>query len=341
MAEVITPGAAASGSLFALLGPFLQRAKPTATRVLVLVDQLRGLPATRESMTTDCSQCGRDRVDVLRLTSRRARLACRACGAVVTIDDVGLLEPVAERRVERAPVLAAEEDEREVTRRLFMPAVMVEWAQATEAARAGRLDKASIYGLWKNFDRFLAAARSGGDARSRYSEWAVRAGVVDEVPEKLPSFGEIVGLLHAHCYLEETVIDALGATAGITGDALAERVRYARRWLAGPGREHCWIDRELGSGAIDADALRSLLGQGALEGSLTPGQRQALFAAAFGTIGGPPTGAILSRFGPGVLQRSVKTHLEDGSHSLRELVLRALGGGRDTGSVRRELVAIS
>jgi hypothetical protein len=328
------------GTLVAHLAAGLRRSKPAVARVITVVDQLRGLPDVRESLTADCPQCGLDRVDVLRLTRHRARLACRACGAVVTTGDVGVLRPVAQRRDDRGRNGAAKVAHPADPRAPFMSSLMVEWARATEGGQAGRLDKASIYGLWKNFDRFLSSARDGGDARDRYCDWAQRAGVVDELPEKLPSFGEIVGLLHSHCYQEEPVTAALGGAVDSPAGALAERVRCARRWLAGPGREHCWIDRQVHGEPVDREALRSLTSPGALDGSLAPEQRQALFAAVFGTLGGPPTGALLTRFGPEQLQRSVEAYLVDGSHPLRDLVLRALDGVGDGSPARSELAAV-
>jgi hypothetical protein len=338
-----TPEAAVPGSGRGLLTTVIRRAASAAARGLVLVDQVRGLPEARESLTTDCPQCGRDSVDVIRLTSRRARLACRACGAVVAIADVGRLHPVVERRIERARDAAAElavSDEPD-PRVPFLPPLMLAWARATEPAQSRRLDKASIYGLWKKFDRFLAAARTGGEARSRYSEWAAKAGVVDQVPETLPSFGEIVGLLHSHCYSEEAVTAALGRASDVSEGPLAERVSCARRWLAGPGREHCWIDRQVSDDPVDREALRPLMDPESFDGSLAPEQRQALFAAVFGTLGGPPTAALLTRFGPDLLRRAVETHLRDGSHPLRETVLQALEGVSEGPADRQALAAAS
>lgn len=332
----LAPGPAVRPARLGRLTCILRRATSAIAQVL-------GLPEERESLTTECPQCGRDRVDVVRLTSRRARLACRACTAVVTIGDVKRLHPVAERRIERARDAAVEQAAAaEIDPQAsFLPSVMLEWARATEPAQSGRLDKASVYGLWKNFDRFLAAARTGGDARTRYSGWAVRVGAVDEVPEKLPSFGEIVGLLHSHCYREDAVTAALSRASDVSPDALAERVGCARRWLAGPGREHCWIDRQVGAEAPDRDLLQRLTGPGVLEGSLAPEQRQALFAAVFGTLGGPPTGALLKRFGADVLRRSVETYLRDGSRPLRGTVLRDLDGMSDAKQEQRALPAVS
>ena len=109
--------------------------------------------------------------------------------------------------------------------------------------------------------------------------------------------------------------------------ALAERAACARRWLAGPGREHCWIDRRAGDEPVDADAARSLLEDGALDGPLDGTQREALYGAVFGTAGGPPTREILRRFDAATITAALEAHLDDGSHPLRDAVLAALDVG--------------
>jgi hypothetical protein len=193
----------------------------------------------------------------------------------------------------------------------------MEWARTAGTIQGlGRLDKGSIYRLWKQFDRFVAEARVDPDQRARYAALAAVTGASAEIPPSLPPFGEVVGLLHAHCYDERAVVASLGGAA-----AVAERVGCARRWLAGPGRQHCWIDQRADGDVTDA---RSLLADGAMCGPLTPEQREALFAAVFGTAGGPPTKAIMGVFGPALLRCSLETYLRDGTRPLRDRILDAL-----------------
>jgi hypothetical protein len=259
-----------------------------------------------EGLTADCVQCGRDRVDVVALTRRGARISCRACGAVATLDR-SRVRAVFERR-DQPPAPAEPAPEATDPLAAYVSADLLAWARATgRDRRAAGLDKATIYRLWKEFDRVHPAADPEGAGR-------------------LPSFGEVVGLLHSNCYDEAAVV------AGLLGDsadaeravAVAERVGCARRWLAGPGREHCWIERRADGEAVDADALRTLLTEDALAGQLDTAQRQALFVAAFGASGGPTARALVERFGAAGLLAALEGHLRDGSHPLRPAVLAAL-----------------
>jgi hypothetical protein len=186
----------------------------------------------------------------------------------------------------------------------YVPAELLAWACATGRDRQiATLDKAAIYRLWKEFDRL--GGREGGCS--------------------LPPIGEVVSLLHASCYDESLVVAELTGRGAEPGDAAATaaRVRCARRWLAGPGREHCWIERT-NRDHNDEEVVRSLLEEGALHGPLDGPQRAALYAAAFGTSGGPSPAVILRRFDASTIEQALQTHLFDGSHPLRETVLAAL-----------------
>jgi hypothetical protein len=187
----------------------------------------------------------------------------------------------------------------------YVSADLLAWARERGRDRQiTTLGKAAIYRLWKEFDRC-------------------------DGPCSLPAIGEVVGLLHARCYDEALVVAELVGREPQPRDAaaIAERVGCARRWLAGPGREHCWIERTAGDAGEEA-VVRSLLEEGALEGQLDGAQRVALHAAAFGATGGPAPGVILRRFDANTIARALETHLLDGSHPLRETVLAALDGRR-------------
>ncbi|MFN2468235.1 MAG: hypothetical protein ABR521_08940 [Gaiellaceae bacterium] len=186
---------------------------------------------------------------------------------------------------------------------------MLAWRESRRGRGTTGLDKASIYRLWKEFDR---SRRRDGDAG-----------------DPPPPFGEVVGLLHARCYDEAVVVAELSgdSTDPARTDGVAERVGCARRWLAGPGRGHCWIERPVEGDAVDTGAVQALLADDGLTGAVAPEQRRALFMAAFGAGGGPPLRAIVDRFGVPVVRQALRQHLVDGSHPLREAVLAALDRG--------------
>jgi hypothetical protein len=257
------------------------------------------------AFVADCLQCGRDRVDIVRLGRGRARVSCRACGAVTVQDRSRLRSPPKRSRPDTTP---GESRPAQQAHPLapYVPAELLAWAcKAGRDRQITTLDKAAIYRLWKEFDRLC--------------------GRVDGF--SLPPIGEVVSLLHASCYDESVVAAELTGREAELGDAaaIAERVRCARRWLAGPGREHCWIERTVRD-HNDKAVVRALLEEGALHGPLDGAQRAALYAAAFGTTGGPTPAVILRRFDASTIEQALQTHLVDGSHPLRETVLAALDG---------------
>ena len=260
-------------------------------------------------LVADCLQCGRDRVDIIRLGRGHARVSCRACGAVTVQDRSRLHQPPARARPDASPpAYESRPSQRLHSLAPYVSADLLAWARETGRDRQiTTLGKAVIYRLWKEFDR-----RDGECS--------------------LPAIGEVVSLLHARCYDEALVVAELVGRESEPRDAaaIAERVGCARRWLAGPGREHCWIERRAGKTGEEA-VVRSLLEEAALEGPLDGTQRAALHAAAFGATGGPAPGMILRRFDANTIARALETHLLDGSHPLRETVLAALDGGRVAG----------
>ena len=72
--------------------------------------------------------------------------------------------------------------------------------------------------------------------------------------------------------------------------------------------------------------MRRLLDAG-VDRRLEPAEREALFASAFGTTGGPPTGSLIAAFGAAALRDAVATHLAEGTHPLRAVVVAALDSG--------------
>jgi hypothetical protein len=280
-------------------------------RVSAVRRSLAGTPPPPDGdLVARCLQCGRDRTDVLHRAHGRVRVSCRACGAI-TLQDATRLRTAAQ---ERAAGAAAVADAPPPPHPLapYVSAELLEWACETRRDRRAKLDKPAIYRLWKEFDRREPGSPADGD-RSAAAP---------------PSFGEVAGMLHARCYDEGAVVrELLGADSDPDrATAIAERTACARRWLAGPGREHCWIDRRAGDRPVDVEVVRSLLEDGALDGSLDGTEREALYGAAFGTAGGPPTREIMRRFDAATIAAALRTHLDDGSHPLRDRVLAALDG---------------
>jgi hypothetical protein len=248
----------------------------------------------RDALVADCLQCGRDLADVVALSRGRARVSCRACGAV-TLQRRSRLRLRSGSGVTRAATPVEMRPEPALAP--YVSAEVIEWMRETgRDRRPAGVDKASLYRVWKEFDR------AHGD-------------------RAVPSFGEVVGRLHAHCY-DETAVVAELAPEPETEPLVAERVGAARRWLAGPGRDHCWIARGHDGEAVDRAVLDGVLAAG---DALDAAQRQALFGAVFGTQGGPPTRALFDRFGVDTIHAAVREHLRDGSRPLREPVLAALG----------------
>jgi hypothetical protein len=272
-------------------------------------------PSGGDLLVASCLQCGRDRTDVVHRAHGRVRVSCRACGAI-TLQDTSRLRSAANERAAGAATVA---DGPPPPHPLapYVSAELLDWARETGRDRRGaKLDKPTIYRLWKEFDRRDTGPSGDGGTGGSRSGGAP------------PPFGEVAGMLHARCYDEDAVLqDLLGADPDAARTtAIAERTACARRWLAGPGREHCWIDRRTGDEPVDIEVVRSLLDDGALGGTLDGTQREALYGAAFGTPGGPPTREIMRRFDAATIAAALRTHLDDGSHPLRETVLAALGG---------------
>jgi hypothetical protein len=222
---------------------------------------------------------------------------------------------------------------------------MLAWVRdsSLRASDKCQLDKARLYGIWKDFDRFLDKARTDSHQEARYAALADQMGAHRDLPGRLPTFGEVVGLLHSYCYHERDLILSLTGKFVEPADVLSvtERVRCARRWLAGPGRGHCWIERQILDGPVDTRDVHALITEDGLRRPLDPEERRVLFAAAFGTSGGPQTAMVIDRFGPERIRQSLETHLRDGSHPLRQTVLAALDHGgcgevtTDSAAIRR------
>jgi hypothetical protein len=301
------------------------------------VINLAGVGQTQASGQAMCPQCGRDRVDTLRTTGRLIRLSCRACGAVMAapcMSSSGRPPGRISQEVQTAPGLPLGPPPSDPLTPYVTP-IMLVWVRGSSlrAGNASKLDKASLYGIWKDFDRFLEKARTDVHEGTRYAALADQLGTLREVPNRLPSFGEIVGLLHSYCYdgpdLVASLTDKDVGPTDVLG--LTERVRCASRWLAGPGRGHCWIERQTREGPVDTRNVHALITEGGLRRPLDPEERRVLFAAAFGTSGGPQTAMVIDRFGPERIRQSLETHLRDGSHPLRQTVLAALDHGGDLG----------
>ena len=307
------PGGGLRGAVGARLSALLGARASAARRVFA------GAPAPSagrdEVLAAHCLQCGRDRTDVVRRARGRLRVSCRACGAITVQDASRLRAPAREQAVDGAAVAAGPHPLAP-----YVSSELLAWARATgRDRRAAKLDKPTIYRLWKEFDRHNRDLAAAGGEDPGLGDRAV------------PSFGEVTGALQARCYDERAVVrDLLGADPdpGFAA-AIAERATCSRRWLAGPGREHCWIDRRCGDEPVDVDleVVRALLEDGALgDGALDGPRRAALYGAAFGTAGGPPTREIVRRFDAATIAAALETHLRDGSHPLRDPVLAALDG---------------
>lgn len=169
------------------------------------------------------------------------------------------------------------------------------WLRAT-AKGAFKLDKSNYYGFYSRYDHLYETG--------------------------LPAMSRVVGLLQRRCYDRARVVEELGGAA--------ERVAYARRWLAGPGRDWAWIVAgvpENGPPDVPAGAVESAIDRLRTEGTWPSEDARALVTALFGIEGGGPGPRhLLETFPADQLATALRAYLTDGTRPLRTLVLNALEG---------------
>jgi hypothetical protein len=304
----------------------------------VLARVARRWPTARPA--APCRQCGgSSSVNLLRVGRRHARYWCQRCGAVfelvaaaaaVAAQDAGASHhPEACHHpgyshhpgVPEGPGPAANLDPawREV-----MPAAMTRWAasRARGALRAGRLDRATVYQLYRGWDAHL---------RELGPEGAAALAEPGEPPAcpGLPAFSTVVGALHDGCYHVDSVVERLRDTGTPPGaePALRQRVEHARRWLARHGMALCWVHaRQPDGGLAEPDRAGVEAAVAALAAGRWPEPvaGRAARAALFGTDGGPSLATLAHTYSIEDMVVALRSYLASGARPLREQTLARL-----------------
>lgn len=283
--------------------------------------RLTGRPP--DGLTAECDQCGRLGVDVLRMTSRRIRCSCRACGAVFTSDDPSRVRPI-EQAWLPAPAPAGAD-----ALTTLLPERMVAWLRVNVDAAdlVDEPDRAALYDWYARYDDFVRRARTSAKARALYDQTSDVA--LEQVPVKLPSIGHVVDALHRSCYDQERALASVLERGPQDDDPhyrvhVRERVSSAARWLSSAGgRPYRWIDESVQPepGSPDPAAVRALLEPGALEGPRDWERNRLLTGALFGTARGPSPSSLIAQFSPERIEQALRAYVEDGTRPLRDEVL--------------------
>lgn len=204
-----------------------------------------------------------------------------------------------------------------------LPPELILWLYARPNCRSDMrvgLDLGSLLAYYAGWDRFVAGL--AGSPRAR----ALHALLTDDPPRDgppLPPMRRVLGLLHAACYDAGRVTAELAEGGAGEGHraAVAERVRCALAWLAGPGRDTSWLERS-GDGADPAAVpAAGVLRDGGLGGRWDRARHAALLRVLFGVPSGPPLRRLLAAFGEPAILEAVGAHGRTGRRPLRERVL--------------------
>ncbi|GLW89262.1 hypothetical protein [Actinokineospora globicatena] len=252
-----------------------------------------GRSPEREALSPPCPQCGRDgTTTVYRLSTRSARFWCARCEAVVSTRDLASLRDTATvRNVPSGPPPDPHAH--------YLAPPVLEWARsaAAKVLTAPELDRATYYQLHTRFDRTAQGSVHSG----------------------LPAVSAVIGRLHERCYRVDLVVLDLGHAS----EEARERVDYARRWLAGPGKNQCWIVSRHAESRPEAESVEEAAAAYLRGDLLDRDQASALRSGLFGTDGGPRPVALLELFTADEITAAVRAY-RDGARPLRDAVLAAL-----------------
>ncbi|NRQ38329.1 hypothetical protein HII36_41855 [Nonomuraea sp. NN258] len=246
-----------------------------------------------------CVQCGHPHPTLIRRPLRPARYSCRSCGALYRPGPT----PDGDEPAGADPLSA------------YLTEPMLRWVRAQPAIGPDAPDRETISRWYKEFDAFVAKAKSSAAARAAF-EQVVRL-PPERLPAKPPAFAKVCAVLHATCYDAEL---AAARLPGADRAYVAERVAGVRRWLAGPGRDTTWPAAPAVPGP-GAEAVRELL---SLWPDFPPERVATLFVALFGVADGPSLPGVRERFGDDGIREALLAHLATGERPLRQAVTRAL-----------------